>query len=162
MHKLLEEGLSSEHIDKNRLRRPRKFNNPADFDHGYFEANGLCQSNSLRAIFSFLLNMRPSSILLKGPLVAEHVLSKFWVPPMMINCSLVEKTPRLEDVPSQSITFPRKFVYLLNGTFRIRPRSGRSSDFVHCKLHQCCVRKQKSSWWKFVRLEFANLNRFAS
>ena len=97
---------------------------------------------SPRAIFSFLLNMRPSSILLKGPLVAEHVLSKFesqwkyrwWstVP----SSKMSKGDTRLEDPTSQTSTLQGNFSICLMAPF-VSDLALRSSHFVSCKLHQC-------------------------
>ena len=81
-------------------------------------------------ILSFLVNIRASSILLKRPVVAEHVVSKFeyhskylLYVPLMINCSLLENYQRGQPFGTCSEPdhkFFRKFLYLLNATFRIR------------------------------------------
>ena len=111
-------------------------------------------------ILSFLVNMRPSSILLKRPVVAEHVISKFeyhWkyllYVPLMINCSLLENYQTGHPFGTCSEpdhNFFRKFLYLLNATFRIRVGTTWRSDPLilgvinSINVEHFFVRKQKS------------------
>ena len=94
-------------------------------------------------IFSFLVNMRPSSILLKRPVVVEHVVSKFeyhWkyllYVPLMINCFLLEGDTTLEYAPSQTITFLGNFCICLMPPF-VSDLAPRSSHLRSYKLIQC-------------------------
>ena len=129
--KLLQDRFCSQHIAKSRLRcdqmsvdSPRKYNNPPDFDQAYFEAFAFCQSNSSRAIFSFFVEYASFVHLVERSTCRRTCPFQISVPvevPLMINCSLVENEQKehpfgRSDEPEQH--FPRKCLYLLNGTFR--------------------------------------------
>ena len=109
------------------------YNNPWHFDQSQW-------SLSINAIFSFLLNMRPSSILFKRPDLSTTA-----------STSTVPSSKRHPfgrcSKPDQH--FPRKFLYLLNGTFRIRVgTSWRPDPLKHFK------NVSVSSLGKFVRVQF--------
>ena len=116
----------------------------------------------------FLVNMRPSSILLKRPVVAEHVVSKFeyhWnyllYVPLMINCSLPENYQRGHPFGTCSEpdhNFFRKFLYLLNATFHIcvgtiwRPDPLILGVINSINVEHVFVRKQKSQSVLFTKV----------
>ena len=95
--------------------------------------NGLCQSMQL-------LNMRPSSILFKRPDLSTTG-----------STSTVPSSKRhpFGRCSKPDHHFPRKFLYLLNGTFRIRiGTSWRPDPLKHLK------NVSVSSLGKFVRIQF--------
>ena len=119
--------------------------------------------------------MRPSSILLKRLVVAEHVVSKFkhhWKyllhVPLMIKCSLLRNDQRRHPFGRCSEPdhhFFRKFLYLLNATFCIHVGTTWRPDPLILRVinstnvEHFVVRKknlQVSSLRKFVRIQFAS------
>ena len=128
---------------------------------------------SLTPILSSFVNMRASSILLKRSVVAEHVVSKFeyhWkyflYVPFMIICSLLENYQRRHPFgtcfePDHS--FFKKFLYLLNATFRIRVGTTWLPDPLilgvinSINVEHFFVRKQKSQCLLYESLFVSNL-----